>query len=174
MRYEVVFAANIAFDMGETVCETGTISLLMRVMRLIGRRDTEEVVGMRLKHLITLSHLRDQNGDERQAALGESLCMDANNLVLLLNEMEGEGFIERRRDPSDRRRHLVAITKPGSRALGKAEMKLETLEGDILRGLDPDERVQLRELLGKVLAGHCAIHGPEALLDGEPLAAASR
>ena len=32
--------------------------------------------------------------------------MDANNVVLLLNELEQPGYVARLRDPDDRRRHL--------------------------------------------------------------------
>ena len=41
--------------------------------------------------------------------------MDANNLVLLLNELEDAGLVRRVRDPADRRRHLVQITEEGLR-----------------------------------------------------------
>ena len=64
------------------------------------------------------------------------MMMDANNCVILLNGLEDEGLIARTRDPEDRRRHIVAITPKGYRALEKAERKLETLEDDVLGNLD--------------------------------------
>ena len=87
--------------------------------------------------------LRDHDGASQQA-LGEALCIDANNLVLLLNELEAAGFAERRRDPLDRRRHLVDITAAGPRALERAERAQQTIEDDVLGALDPDERATLR------------------------------
>jgi len=79
--------------------------------------------------------------------------MDAHNVVLLLNELEDLGYIARRRDPDDRRRHLVELTKEGFRALTGAERAQETIEDDVLRALDPSERVILWGLLTRALQG---------------------
>ena len=79
--------------------------------------------------------------------------MDANNVVLLLNELEDLGYIARRRDPDDRRRHLVELTKEGSRALSSAERAQETIEDDVLRALDASERAILWQLLTRALQG---------------------
>jgi DNA-binding MarR family transcriptional regulator len=81
--------------------------------------------------------------------LGELLCVDANNLVLLLNDLESREFALRRRDPADRRRHLVEITDEGRRAFGSAEKGIETIEGDVLAPLTAEERTTLRALLDK-------------------------
>jgi DNA-binding MarR family transcriptional regulator len=80
--------------------------------------------------------------------------MYANNCVILLNGLEENGLIERTRDPEDRRRHIVAITPKGYRALEKAERQLETVEDDVLGNLDARERDELRELLAKALEDH--------------------
>jgi len=80
--------------------------------------------------------------------------MDANNCVILLNGLEDEGLIARTRDPEDRRRHIVAITPKGYKALEKAERELETLEDEVLGNLDHSERDQLRDLLAKALEDH--------------------
>ena len=45
--------------------------------------------------------------------------VDPNNCVLLLNELDDHGFVERRRDPQDRRRHIVVITAAGLKALAE-------------------------------------------------------
>jgi DNA-binding MarR family transcriptional regulator len=146
---------------------TGTIGLLMRLTRLIHRRETEDVIGMKLKHFIVLTQIRDFGGTVSQKALGESLNFDANNLVLLLNDIELDDRIKRERDPADRRRHVVVITKQGEKDLERAEELLETLEEDLLDGLDADERVTLRELLSRALETRCAKG------DVQPLASAA-
>jgi DNA-binding MarR family transcriptional regulator len=146
---------------------TGSIGLLMRLTRLIHRRETEDVIGMKLKHFIVLTQIRDFGGTVSQKALGESLNFDANNLVLLLNDIELDDRIKRERDPADRRRHVVVITKQGEKDLERAEELLETLEEDLLDGLDADERVTLRELLSRALETRCAKG------DVQPLASAA-
>jgi DNA-binding MarR family transcriptional regulator len=77
--------------------------------------------------------------------------MDANNVVLLLNELEELGHVSRLRDPSDRRRHLVQITPAGRAALSDAERAQAVIEDEVLAALDFDERRTLRELLSRAL-----------------------
>jgi DNA-binding MarR family transcriptional regulator len=128
------------------------ISLITQLGRVIYRRATEDVIGMRLKQLIALDHLRD-NRSCLQQGLGQMLMLDANNCVLLLNDLDEAGYLERRRDPKDRRRHIVEITPAGLRALEDAEAKLEALEDEVLVNLDAADRAQLHGLLNKALDG---------------------
>jgi DNA-binding MarR family transcriptional regulator len=79
--------------------------------------------------------------------------MDANNVVLLLNEIEQLGYVTRLRDPSDRRRHLVQLTPAGASALSLAERAQEAIEDDVLQALDGDERATLWRLLTRALRG---------------------
>jgi MarR family transcriptional regulator, temperature-dependent positive regulator of motility len=79
--------------------------------------------------------------------------LDPNNCVILLNDLEEDGYIERRRDPADRRRHMVEMTPAGARALERAEVKLETVEDQVIGNLTAAERSALRDLLAKALAG---------------------
>ncbi len=132
---------------------TGSVGLLTQLSRVVYRRATEDVIGMRLKQLIALDHLRDKESCLQQG-LGQMLMLDANNCVLLLNDLGEAGYVERRRDPADRRRHIVEITPAGIAALEEAERKLETLEDEVLANLSQAERVQLHDLLAKALAGH--------------------
>jgi DNA-binding MarR family transcriptional regulator len=128
----------------------GAMVLLTRLAKQVYRRSNEELLGMHLRHLMALSYVRDHDGGPQQE-LAEALCMDANNVVLLLNELEELGWVNRQRDPQDRRRHLVLLTPAGRRELGAAEGAQETVEADVLRGLEPAERAILRELLARAL-----------------------
>jgi DNA-binding MarR family transcriptional regulator len=130
---------------------TGSIGLLTQLSRVVFRRATEDVIGMRLKQLMALQHLRD-NESCLQQGLGQLLMLDPNNCVLLLNDLDEAGYVERRRDPADRRRHIVEITPAGLTALEEGEHKLETLEDEVLANLSQAERSQLHGLLAKALA----------------------
>jgi DNA-binding MarR family transcriptional regulator len=130
--------------------ESGSMVLLMRLAKVLYRRTSEERIGMRARQLVALSYLRDHGGGAQQQ-LSEALCVDANNLVLLLNSLEGAGHVRRRRDPIDRRRHLVELTARGASALARAERAQAELEHEILAGLSPRERASLRELLARAL-----------------------
>lgn len=122
--------------------------------------------GVRLRHVVALTLLRDR-GDFAQQALAEALRLDPSNLVGLLNELEGEGFAVRRRNPDDRRRHLVAITPEGRACLAGCEEALESVEDEVLGALDAAERAGLYALLFKATGGPaecaeapCAEPGP--------------
>jgi DNA-binding MarR family transcriptional regulator len=133
-----------------TVHAPGAMVLLTRLAKVVYRRSDEERLGMRLRWYVALSFLNDHDGASQQA-LGEALCVDANNLVLLLNELEAAELAERRRDPLDRRRHLVHITAAGRRALDRAERAQEAVEEQVLATLTGEERATLRELLARAL-----------------------
>ena len=105
---------------------------------------------MHLRELMALSYLRDHDGSP-QGALAEVLCMDANNIVLLLNELEDRGYVARRRDPADRRRHLVDLTAGGRRALTRAERAQESIGDELFAALSEEERATLRLLLSRAL-----------------------
>jgi DNA-binding MarR family transcriptional regulator len=135
-----------------TAAATGSMNLLTRLSRDVYRRATEEVIGIRLKQFIALDYLREQGGTTQQH-LGETLHLDKNNCVILLNDLEEDGYVARRRDPTDRRRHLVEMTSEGEKALEEAEVKLETLEEQVIGNLTDDERGTLRDLLAKALSG---------------------
>lgn len=135
-----------------TVHAPGAMVLLTRLAKVVYRRSEADRLGMSLRWFVALSFVNDHDGAPQQA-LGEALCIDANNLVLLLNELEKAGFVERRRDPLDRRRHVVHITAEGRRALDRAERAQEGVEAQVLASLDPGERATLRELLARALDG---------------------
>jgi DNA-binding MarR family transcriptional regulator len=126
--------------------------LLTRLAKQVYRRSSEELLGMHLRLLMALSYLRDHDGAPQQE-LAEALCMDANNVVLLLNELEQEGHVVRIRDPHDRRRHLVQLTEAGRQALVQAEHAQEGIEDEVLQALDPAERATLWQLLTRALHG---------------------
>ncbi|MDE3081975.1 MAG: winged helix-turn-helix transcriptional regulator [Acidobacteriota bacterium] len=138
---------------------TGPILLLTQLSRLVSRRSTPELLGQTLKELAALSFLRDYD-ETSQQALTDGLCIDANYCVLLLNDLEANDFVERRRDPTDRRRHLVSMTELGRQALRQAEAAQQSLEDEILGALNDDERNELAHLLRKAIDGVNA-HGAQ-------------
>jgi len=132
---------------------TGTIVLLSRLARAVYLRSSTELVGMNLKNMVVLAYMRDHPGVSQQA-MTEHLSMDSNTGVLVLNDLEDLEFVERRRDPADRRRHLVDVTEAGLQALERAEVAQGSIEDEILGGLDSSERATFRRLLVKALEEH--------------------
>jgi DNA-binding MarR family transcriptional regulator len=135
--------------------ETYTVSsmvLLPRLTKQMLRRTSAEALGMDLRLLMALSYLGDHDGAP-QHELVDALCMDAKNVVLLLNELEEGGYLVRRRDSEDRRRHRVHITADGRQALERASRTLDELEDEVLGALDAEERAVLWGLLARALRG---------------------
>jgi DNA-binding MarR family transcriptional regulator len=124
---------------------------LARRMRL----RTEAVLaplGLRPRHLVALTVLRDRGGSTQQA-LAATLEMDGTNIVGLLNELEAKQLIERRRSPEDRRRHLVELTDAGAEQLAEAEYALSAVEDEVLGALDDSQRETLYNLLQQAAVG---------------------
>jgi len=132
---------------------TGTIVLLTRLARVVYRRSTVELVGMNLKNMGVLAYLRDHPGAS-QGTMTEDLCIDSNTGVLVLNDLEDLDYVERRRDPSDRRRHLVDVTEAGLAALEQAEAAQGSIEDEVLGRLTESERATFRRLLVTALEDH--------------------
>ena len=124
--------------------------LLTRLARAVFLRSSVDLVGMALRNMVTLAYLRDHPAASQQV-MTEQLSMDSNTGVLVLNDLEDLEYVERRRDPADRRRHIVDITSAGLEALEHAELAQGSIEAEILGGLSVAERDEFRRLLVKAL-----------------------
>jgi DNA-binding MarR family transcriptional regulator len=122
--------------------------LMIKLGRITMHRFTEalEPFGIRPRHVAALIELRD-SGELTQQTLCGQLHLDPTNLVAILNELEQRGYAIRRRDPEDRRRHLVEVSKKGIAVIDKVSEVMDGVEEDLLDGLDRVEREELEGLL---------------------------
>jgi MarR family transcriptional regulator, temperature-dependent positive regulator of motility len=134
--------------------EQSLVVLLARLSKAIYRRADAAVLGTGLKEYLALANLRD--GAIPQQVLADRLHMDENNLVLLLNGLEEGELISRRRDPDDRRRHIVEVTNKGRKALERAERGMAGLEHDLLGSLSQSDRLTLKRLVLRILDGQAS------------------
>jgi DNA-binding MarR family transcriptional regulator len=129
--------------------------LLKRLGWTIKERAHEalEPTGLSPQHHAVLSVL-DERACGAQGAIADALGYDRSQLVGLLDELEEQGLIARKRDPDDRRRHVVKLTPAGSEALSELRAIAKTLEKEFLAPLSADERRTLHSLLGRLASYH--------------------
>jgi DNA-binding MarR family transcriptional regulator len=119
-----------------------------------------QVMNVRLRQALATSGLSTRHGGvlTRLACAGatsqqdliDSLAVDPSALVTILNDLECDGLVERRRDPADRRRHIVDITSAGRRAACAVEKAIADVEQDAFAELDSEEITRLRMLLSRL------------------------
>jgi DNA-binding MarR family transcriptional regulator len=118
----------------------------------VGRRATESRTSgcLRPRHMIAL-RLLGERGPMTQHAVGTALSLDPSNVVGLLNELEERGLITRRRDPADRRRHIVELSAAGSGEVALTSSQFGIVEDDLFKALTADERSTLYGLLSRAV-----------------------
>lgn len=105
---------------------------LARQMRWEFDRQSQEL-GLTRAHWSVLAHLKRNNGVQQQA-LAKLMEISAMTLARHIDRLEGEGWVERKDDPEDRRAKRVYLTpkaKPMLTTLQNLGKKLldQTLEG---------------------------------------------
>src|ERR1700760_3526318 len=84
----------------------------------------------------------DEYGDLSQAEIGRRLGLDRNNVNGIVTRLERDHHIERRPDPDDRRRNIVALTDGGLAYLRDLQRLAAQVQDELLAALDADEREQ--------------------------------
>ena len=92
-------------------------------------------------------------GRTQQAVSGQ-LGLLPSRLVSLVDELEGRGLIERRRDPNDRRNSALYVTDAGSAILQDIGRAAQAHGEDFLAPLSKADRATLSDLLTRLATHH--------------------
>jgi DNA-binding MarR family transcriptional regulator len=131
-------------------------SFLLKRLGMLAKEqamDAYEETGLSPYHFAVLIAL-DESSHKTQGAIADALGYDRGQLVGMLDELEEQGFVERRRDPDDRRRHIVKLTPDGKRALGRLRTLSRRIEDEFFEPLDKQQRKQLHALLLQLAEHH--------------------
>ena len=105
-------------------------------------------LGLGQRHGAVLLHLAQ--GPVSQQFLVEKLAIDPSLVVSVLNDLEDAQLALRRRDPHDRRRHIVELTPSGEQTVEAIVRGVDIVEQELFADLDRAELSQLRNLLNRL------------------------
>ncbi|GAB2749635.1 MarR family winged helix-turn-helix transcriptional regulator [Salinifilum aidingensis] len=85
-----------------------------------------------------------------QRELAAAVGIRGATLTQHLHAMEQDGLLTRRRDPDNRRVHLVELTERGEAAFSRMRDAAAAFDRQLRSGLAPEEVAQLERLLGRL------------------------
>lgn len=92
----------------------------------------------------------NENPHSSQKDISENLQIDRTTMVSHIDHLETLEFVERRRNPKDRRSHSLLITPKGNDVLDSCWEFLIDTELEVLAPLNNHERKLLKEFLVKI------------------------
>jgi MarR family transcriptional regulator for hemolysin len=100
--------------------------------------------------LVLISLKSQQVRNQRE--LAEAVGIREATLTHHLNSMDEQGLITRRRDPANRRVHVVELTEAGEAAFQRLRGAATAFDQRLRADLSADEVSQLEALLGRLAA----------------------
>lgn len=105
--------------------------------------------GLRSYHYRLLAAL-EQWGPASQADLGRDTGIDRSDVTAALAELESRRLVQRKVDPSHKRRNIVTLTAQGASALLKLDAVLDEIQDAVLAPLTAAQRRQFINLLSRL------------------------
>ena len=112
--------------------------------------------GLHMGHVLVLATLRAQrelHGESTltQTRLAEATGIEKSSLVLFLDALERDGWVERCRHPSDRRAHIVHLTDEGASRFERIGLGLFRQQQANLAALDEPEQAKMLEMMNRLI-----------------------
>ncbi len=125
--------------------------LLSQVGALAASKFAERIhpLGLSPSHAGILRLLARSEGLS-QRELCEKLSVLPSRLVVLIDQLEGKGLVQRADDPTDRRSYSLRLTAKGQKAMASLSELAREHSDSICAGLDSDEIEHLAKLLSKI------------------------
>jgi DNA-binding MarR family transcriptional regulator len=168
-------ASARTLEEGRTPLPRGVAERPALVMHKLGnevlRRAEEplEAMGLTGRQYVTLAVLAS-DAPSSQAELAALCGLLPAQLVMVIDELEGDGLAERTRDEADRRRSVVRMTAKGRRLLARADALGARIEDELLGHLDAGQRARLHDVLRQALEGNWTMGAAMADEEAAPAA----
>ena len=93
-----------------------------------------------------------QGTSRKQRQLAATVGIESATLTHHLNAMEATGLVTRRRDPANRRVHLVEMTAAGEAAFHRMRGTVIAFDRQLRNNIEPDDLTRVRLILEQMRA----------------------
>jgi DNA-binding MarR family transcriptional regulator len=97
-----------------------------------------------------MAQLERHPGGLKMNALSRLLMVTGGNITAIVDQLEGEGLVERLDDSADRRAFRIRLTRAGEKAFADMAREHEAWVVDLFAGLTRKEHDELLKLLAKL------------------------
>lgn len=108
-----------------------------------------EPLGIEPRHVGMLTRLALNEGKAQQV-IGELIGLNPTQMVFLVDELEARGFVERKRNPADRRSYGLYLTAAGRDMLSQVRAVSAAHQARLGAALSSHEQEQLTVLLRRI------------------------
>jgi DNA-binding MarR family transcriptional regulator len=118
--------------------------------RMLGKSSTRSQLGPLSAARYEVMHAVYHDGPQSMSRVAGRLQVSPRTITDLVDGLEADGYLERSRHPTDRRKTVLTVTDQGRTALGAARRERLANAAGFFASLDPDERSTMGRLLDKI------------------------
>lgn len=114
------------------------------------------VLSSRMEHLdmdkyyYALTVICHYDGELTQNALAEKLGKDKSVIVKIIDTLADKGFVNRQKNPADKRQHLLLVTDKAKKAVPLIIAQFERMNRLAVRDISAPELAVFEQVLGKM------------------------
>ncbi len=134
---------------GSNTAPETTLLYLMKQVESAVRAHLDELLrpsGVTALQYTALTVL-ERHPDFTSAQLARHSFVTAQTMADMVTSLEGRGLVERHRDPADRRRLVLSLTKDGQALLRQSRREVAKLEARMLGGVSASAARSLRQVM---------------------------
>jgi DNA-binding MarR family transcriptional regulator len=130
---------------------TGFGYVLRHTHKAVSRRLASELaeIGIAFKHYYYLRALFETDGIS-QVELSEQVGVDQSTVVTVIDTLVRQKLVERRKDPTDRRKALIYLTAKGRALRHPIRAAIDAVHGDALHGISAADLKTFRSVAARV------------------------